>query len=218
MSNKEIIYVKSAIEGKKAIVPSKGSEYAHCHDLFLAEDFAITPGSIKKVASGLIMEIPTGYAALIRERSSTISKYGITVEAGDIDSDYRGHVMIVLHRKDSIPFLNALKQEWNDYIYKSLDNAYTFRENVNSVTKFLHDIWIRLRKIINPYSLLKNTISTWYKRRKTLRFKRGDALAQIEIVKVNNIGFAKAPPNKVFTKTKRGSGGFGSTTKLKKGK
>lgn len=210
---KKIVYVKSSIDGKKAIVPIKGSEYAHCHDLFIAEDFSILPGSIKKVSAGLIMEIPTGYAALIRERSSTITKFNMTVEAGDIDSDYRGNVSIVFHRKEGISLWKAIKQSYMDYIHKSYDEASTMRDNSSKLFNAMHSFWLRARLAFHPMDVLADAWSTWRKRNKTLSFKRGDSLAQIEIVKVLPFGFAKLPAGRSMSMTKRGSGGFGSTTK-----
>lgn len=215
---KQIVYVTSAIEGKKSILPVRGSEYAHCHDLFLAEDIAMVPGDIKKVASGLAMEIPNGWAALIDERSSTITKYDITVEAGDIDCDYRGHVLIVLHRKTGITLWNSLKRSWNDYILKDLDDKSTAYANMHKVAVVADKIWTRVKKIVNPFSMLAEAIGYWRRRNKTLFFKRGDALAQIRLVPVFNVGFAKLPAGKSLSKTKRGKGGFGSTTEATKAK
>lgn len=215
---KQIVYVTSAIEGKKSILPVRGSEYAHCHDIFLAEDIAMVPGDIKKAASGLAMEIPNGWAALIDERSSTITKYDITVEAGDIDCDYRGHVLIVLHRKSAITLWNSIKRSWNNYILEQLDEKSTAYANMNTTMVVFDKIWTRVKKILNPFSMLCEAFGYWRKRNKTVFFKRGDALAQIRLVPVFNVGFAKLPAGKKLSTTKRGKGGFGSTTETIKAK
>lgn len=41
--------------------------------------------------------IPEGYALVLRSRSGLASKKGITVEAGEIDADYRGLLRVLLY-------------------------------------------------------------------------------------------------------------------------
>lgn len=197
---KAIVYVKSTDPDVKPIIPTKGTEYSHCFDLFIAEDFSIAPGDVKIVPTGLIMEIPKGYAGLIRERSSTIVKYDITVEAGDIDSDYRKGVGIVFHRKSAVGIVGAIQhaRAMKDYIINN---------NVKGFKRFL--------SILNPkryFTMLNNAYSFFKRRNKIISFKRGSSLAQMEIVKVLPVGFAKVVAGQELSKTNR-KGGFGSTTK-----
>ena len=195
-----IVYVKSTDPDVKPIIPVKGTEFSHCFDLFVAEDFSIAPGDVKIVPTGLIMEIPKGYAGLIRERSSTIVKYDITVEAGDIDSDYRKGVGIVFHRKSAVGIIGAI-------------------QHVRAMKEFVIDeklsFFTKLVKRLNPkryFDMLKNAWSFFRRRNKIISFKRGNSLAQMEIVKVLPVGFAKVVAGQELSKTNR-KGGFGSTTK-----
>src|SRR3954464_10195986 len=50
------------------------------------------------VATGLFIELPSGYEAQIRPRSGLAAKNGITVlnSPGTIDADYRGEVKVIL--------------------------------------------------------------------------------------------------------------------------
>ena len=48
------------------------------------------------------MAIPAGYCVLLHSRSRLASE-GITVEAGLIDSDYRGPVTALLHNSTHLP-------------------------------------------------------------------------------------------------------------------
>ncbi|MCM2449097.1 dUTP diphosphatase [Agrobacterium vitis] len=63
-----------------------------------AEPLTLTPGKRALVPTGLIMEIPPGFAAQIRPRSGLGCKNGITClnTPGTIDSDYRGEVKVLL--------------------------------------------------------------------------------------------------------------------------
>lgn len=79
-----------------AIVP----HYAHHGDAGLdlrtIEDATISPGEKVVLKTGLAMEIPEGYAALIWDRSGLAARQGIHTMAGVIDSTYRGEFNIVL--------------------------------------------------------------------------------------------------------------------------
>ncbi|MCX6189255.1 MAG: dUTP diphosphatase [Bacteroidetes bacterium] len=50
------------------------------------------------IATGLFLELPSGYEAQIRPRSGLALKHGITVlnSPGTIDADYRGEIKILL--------------------------------------------------------------------------------------------------------------------------
>lgn len=66
------------------------------YDLFAREPVRIGPGETSKVRTGIAVEFPPGYVALIWDRSSLGSK-GIHRFAGVIDADYRGEWVVCLH-------------------------------------------------------------------------------------------------------------------------
>ena len=55
--------------------------------------------STKTLPTGLSIELPEGYAALVCSRSGLAAKHGIQVlnAPGVIDSDYRGEIGVILH-------------------------------------------------------------------------------------------------------------------------
>lgn len=66
-----VIPVKIYKTDENARLPRKGSEYAAGFDLFSneIENITIKPGEKKFIRTGLIMEIPTGFAGFIYARS-----------------------------------------------------------------------------------------------------------------------------------------------------
>ena len=64
----------------------------------LAEALTLAAGERALIASGLKIEIPTGYEGQVRSRSGLALKRGLTVlnAPGTIDADYRGDVGVIL--------------------------------------------------------------------------------------------------------------------------
>ena len=56
------------------------------------------------VHTGIAIEVPQGYAALIFARSGLASKRGLAPanKVGVVDSDYRGEVMVALHNHSGL--------------------------------------------------------------------------------------------------------------------
>ena len=65
-------------------------------DIRSSEDCVLKVGERRVVKTGLIFEIPLGYAGLIWDRGGMAAKHGIHTMAGVLDSNYRGELMIVL--------------------------------------------------------------------------------------------------------------------------
>jgi len=80
---------------EKARIPTKGSKLAAGHDLYSIEDILIPANSSVVVKIGLAVTVPEGTYGRIAPRSGLATK-GITVDAGVIDSDYRGEVKVLL--------------------------------------------------------------------------------------------------------------------------
>jgi dUTP pyrophosphatase len=97
--NKYTVKIKKLDE--KATVPTYGSEFSAGADLYACTDVNVefAPGETKLIHTGIAMEIPTGYVALIYARSSVATKRGLAPanKVGVIDSDYRGEIMVALH-------------------------------------------------------------------------------------------------------------------------
>ena len=65
-------------------------------DLRAVERIVLRPGSSAGVATGLAMELPSGYEAQVRPRSGMALKHSITVNFGTIDPGYRGEIRVVM--------------------------------------------------------------------------------------------------------------------------
>lgn len=81
-----------------AIIPTKATEGSAGWDLYALEDFTIYDHSTKLVKTGIALDIPMGWEAQVRSRSSHAS-LGVTVanSPGTIDSDYTGEICVIMH-------------------------------------------------------------------------------------------------------------------------
>lgn len=67
-------------------------------DLISTEQVEIPPGDWRLVGTGLRLEIPEGYMAMVCPRSGLSFKQGVTVlnAPGICDADYRGEIKVML--------------------------------------------------------------------------------------------------------------------------
>lgn len=67
-------------------------------DLYSVERVVLAPGERKLVATGLAIELPSGYEAQLRPRSGLALRYGITLpnSPATIDPGYRGEIKVIL--------------------------------------------------------------------------------------------------------------------------
>jgi len=80
---------------KDAIIPKKGSDGAAAYDLYALNDCNIKHLERKVIGTGIAIGIPKGWYGRVAPRSG-MSKNGISVEAGVVDSDYRGEIFVML--------------------------------------------------------------------------------------------------------------------------
>lgn len=103
---------------KNAHLPTYGSKYAACADLYayITSENATTtengkptiiiqPGETVKVSTGLRMAPPEGWYIAIYARSGLATKYGLAPanKTGIVDQDYRGPVIVALHNHSNAP-------------------------------------------------------------------------------------------------------------------
>ena len=81
---------------KSLPLPKYESSGAAGIDLYSTETFYIDYGYQRLVNTGISVQIPDGYVGVIKSRSSLASK-GVQVQAGVIDSDYRGEIKVLLN-------------------------------------------------------------------------------------------------------------------------
>lgn len=87
------------LKGNNSFIPTYAIEDDAGLDLCSREDFSIEANSTHPAPTGIIIEIPRGYFAMVVPRSGLSKKYGITIvnSPGIIDSNYRGEIIVLLH-------------------------------------------------------------------------------------------------------------------------
>lgn len=80
-------------------LPHRATPHAAGFDVRSAEpDFELEPGEIRAVATGLVLELPSGIECQVRPRSGLAARHGVTLpnSPGTIDPDYRGELKVLL--------------------------------------------------------------------------------------------------------------------------
>ena len=80
----------------KARLPERATVEAACLDIYTPESIHVKSGQQEVVPTGIEIELPPGYHAEVKIRSCLAHKYRARVEAGVIDSDYRGHIFVIM--------------------------------------------------------------------------------------------------------------------------
>lgn len=88
---------------KDLSAPAYATEQAAGLDICAAEDCEIHPGEIRRIPTGLCLEIPAGLEGQVRPRSG-LSSRGIVAILGTVDSDYRGEVSVMLENRSRGPW------------------------------------------------------------------------------------------------------------------
>ena len=88
----------------KAILPYKATNGSAGYDVFAYHDQLIPKNSVRKVSCGFKMKMYPGLFAQLKSRSSYVLK-NLCVEAGTIDSDYRGVVSVCIRNHNNTDVL-----------------------------------------------------------------------------------------------------------------
>jgi dUTP pyrophosphatase len=99
--------IKIRLDG--GVLPIRGTSGAAGYDISCKSNFTIEPGEQITLHTGLYMELPSGTYAELRTRSS-MALLRVRVEAGIIDSDYRGEVCVLLYNYGKEKFENTNKR------------------------------------------------------------------------------------------------------------
>ncbi|EFO15355.2 dUTP diphosphatase [Loa loa] len=91
---RKCVYFKKLSEN--AHIPTYGSEWAAGADLYSAYDCVIPAKDKASVGTDLQVQIPRGHYGRIAPRSGLAVQKFIDVGAGVVDSDYRGHLSVVV--------------------------------------------------------------------------------------------------------------------------
>ena len=80
-----------------AILPTKAHAGDLGYDVYAQAPMVIYPGDVGLVPTGISVQFPEGYGALLRDRSSVATKQYLFVVAGVIDNGYTGEIKIALY-------------------------------------------------------------------------------------------------------------------------
>lgn len=80
------------------------------YDIWPLENTRLGSLSVTPVRTGLRVQLPDGYGALIKERSS-LSKQGVFTVAGIIDGGYRGEIIVFLFNSSRISAFDLGKEK-----------------------------------------------------------------------------------------------------------
>lgn len=87
-------------------LPNRATSHSAGYDVRSSDpDFALSPGEIRAVSTGFIVEIPEGLECQVRPRSGLAARHGITLpnSPGTIDPDYRGEVKVLMQNTGRDP-------------------------------------------------------------------------------------------------------------------
>lgn len=96
-----MVYVK--ILSDNACVPTRGTSGSAGIDLYSDSDVTVYHNQRVLITTGISIAIPEGYVGIIKSRSSLALYSGLDVEAGVIDSDYRGPIGVLVHNRSEDP-------------------------------------------------------------------------------------------------------------------
>lgn len=100
------IWIKILTDDASQIPVYQTSGSAAC-DLKSTDELVIPSGSRVTVGTGIKLEIPNGFGAMVCSRSGLAAKNGIQVlnAPGIIDTDYRGEIKVILHNSGQSEFI-----------------------------------------------------------------------------------------------------------------
>ncbi len=90
-------------QNRKELLPTKGTPDAMAYDLKSPGAQTIPARSSILVNTLVAVTIPKGYAIIFGSRSGMAANSMVTVEAGWIDSDYRGLLKVLLYNHSDNP-------------------------------------------------------------------------------------------------------------------
>lgn len=85
---------------EQAQLPVKAHSGDLGYDLFSNDQVTLLAGETKLISTGIAIQFPEGYGALLRDRSSVATKRGLFVVAGVIDNGYTGEIKVALYNSN----------------------------------------------------------------------------------------------------------------------
>ena len=102
------VSVMRLVHGQDLPLPTYATADSAGMHLLSAEAGPVTiePGARTMIATGIAIQLPSGFEAQVRPRSGLAAKHGVTVlnSPGTIDADYRGEVKVGLINLGRAPY------------------------------------------------------------------------------------------------------------------
>ena len=103
--NATVLYCQKLSD--RAKIPKQATPNSIGLDLFAPVEFPVPPDEQVCIPTDLMLVPSSGYYIRIASKSGLAVKHKLTVEAGEIDPDYRGNIVVVLrnhHKKKGYLF------------------------------------------------------------------------------------------------------------------
>lgn len=78
-----------------AVLPTKAHASDSGYDLVASEDVIVEPGETVVIKTGIAVELPVGYEAVVRPRSGITSRTKLRVAIGTIDNGFTGEIGVI---------------------------------------------------------------------------------------------------------------------------
>ena len=79
-----------------AKLPTKANPGDSCFDLYSDESVQTRFGEITEIKTGIAIEFPVGIGGVIKPRSGLSRDHGLIILGGEIDSGYRGEIIVLM--------------------------------------------------------------------------------------------------------------------------
>ncbi len=112
---KESVEIKKLIPN--AIIPARATDGSIGYDVHTTASITIEPGKTALLPTGLATALPQNMYLRIAPRSSLALK-GLSVEAGVIDSDYRGEIKVILRNHGPEPYQFHMNDKVAQFIFE----------------------------------------------------------------------------------------------------
>ena len=107
----------------KAIVATKGSQFAAGHDIYALTDGLVPAKGQTRVETGIAIGLPHGTYSRLVARGGIASKMGIALGSGVIDADYTGEVKVILRNHGKADYLFKVGDRIAQLIIERIANA-----------------------------------------------------------------------------------------------
>jgi dUTP pyrophosphatase len=117
-----------------------GSSRSSGMDIFALHDFALQPGRMISIPTGIAMQCPEGYEGQVRPRSGLAKNHQLTVlnTPGTIDNDFRSEILVLLINHSPFPYYGKAGERVAQLVVKAIE-FHDIVEVTEFVDNFVND-------------------------------------------------------------------------------